>query len=316
MYATCMNSGLEVPTKTPPVRMLKTLWLLDAVLLAAALAMAFLTTGQDAAGRGILWFFPLVMAVGLGGSWLLDRGGSHRTAIALGLVAPLLAGAVFVSVGRSTLAGQREKGGGNYWDDRKLQKLAAAVSSGDTAAIRAAAAGVDVNAVGREGATPLTFAISHNPNAVPLLLELGANPNLTTAGLMSPLEQALNTSNTAFEMLLKGGANPNGRDTYGVPVLFSAIRSQRFDRYEALIAHGADVTLRDAEGKSSLMVAVGEQQWKIARNLLARGVDRTIVARDGTTLTSILERVSRNLAGDADYAAFLAELASRTVETR
>ena len=47
-----------------------------------------------------------------------------------------------------------------------------------------------------------------------------------------------------------------------------------------------------------------------ALDLLARGVDASIVGRDGSTLTSILERVTRNSPGDADYSAFVTQLAT------
>ncbi|MBC8087438.1 MAG: hypothetical protein H7Z40_09230 [Phycisphaerae bacterium] len=296
--------------------MIKTLWLLDALLLAVALGMALFTSGQDAAGRGILWFFPLAMTLGLGGSWLLERGGSHRSALAVALAAPILAGSVFFGLGRSLLAERRERSGASYWDDDGLRRLAKAISEGDAAGVRVAAVGVDVNAVGRDGMTPLIFAVTHAQATIAPLIQLGANPDLTSAGMITPLERALNVAGPAFDALLAGGANPNGANGSDEPVLFSAIRSGRPSSVDTLIIYGANISLPDARGWTSLMVAVEEQQWTLARKLLVLGVDHTVVARDGASVQSILARVTANSAADPDLAAFMAELASRTSETR
>ena len=65
--------------------MLELLWSLDVVCLLLALGMALLTRGQDAAGRGLLWFLPVAFALTLGASWAADRAGAR--ALASGLTA-------------------------------------------------------------------------------------------------------------------------------------------------------------------------------------------------------------------------------------
>lgn len=296
--------------------MLKTLWLINAALFLLAVGAAVMISGQDAAGRAILWFFPVAMGVGLGGSWLLERAGIHKGAVALGFIAPLLVSIVFLSMGRSLLGDRKERRGASSWADKNQQTLALAISQGDTAAIRAAARTADVNAIGADGTTPLLFAVSSNPKIVPLLLELGANPNLAAEGTISPLARALTALDPAFTALLDAGASPNGDGANtGVPMLFYAIESGREDRAEQLIAHGADIRLLDAQGRTALMAAAQQRQWKTARTLLAKGADRTIVSRNGATLASILEGTTSTTENDADYTAFMAELAGRAPGT-
>lgn len=296
--------------------MLKALWLINAALFLVAIGAAVMISGQDAAGRAILWFFPVAMAVGLGGSWLLERAGMHKGAVVLGLIAPLLAGIVFLSTGRSLLGDRKERRGAASWADKNQQALALAISEGDTAAIRAAARTSDVNAVGADGTTPLLFAISGNPKVVPLLLELGANPNLAAEGKITPLAHAMTAVDPAFTALLDAGANPNADGAnIGVPMLFYAIESGREDRAEQLMAHGADIRLLDAQGRTALMAAAQQRQWKTARRLLLKGVDRTIVSRNGATLASILEGTTSTTENDAEYTAFMAELAGRVPGT-
>jgi hypothetical protein len=281
--------------------MLKLLWLLDVACLLLALGMALFTSGQDAAGRGILWFFPLAFALTLGASWAADRAGARALALGLAGLAPGIALVVMLTTGRSLLAERAQRSGSAYWSEPGMRRMAQAVAAGDTAAMRAAAPGLDLDLIGRDETTLLTFAIQERPDAVAALLALGARPDVHAPGTTSPLERALDAMDPAFTALLEGGADPNGPADAPRPPIFQAIRDGTPDRLAALLAHGADVRRLDDAGRTTLMAAAQARRWAIALDLLARGVDPEHRAPDGATLRTLLERARDDASSDPAY---------------
>ncbi len=270
--------------------MLKTLWVIDALLLLGALGLALLARGMDAAGRGILWVVPLVLGAALAASFAANRSGSTTFALVVAMIGPAIAAGVFLTLGRSLLQERNEQSGRSYWRDPSMVKLATTIVKGDAESVRAAAAGVNVNAEGNFGMTLLDFTIARRPDMVATVLQLGADPNRVVSGQLAPLAQALNAPDPAFQHLLAGGADPNGPgENEGAPILFSAIRSGQSIRYADLVAHGADVHRRDEEGNTSLMTAAEAREWQIAVDLLKRGVNPDLVNTAGKSLRSILE---------------------------
>jgi hypothetical protein len=228
------------------------------------------------------------------------------------VIVPISALPLLYSMGRSMFAERQEFNGTAYWDDPRLLAMARAIADGDTAAMRAARAGIDLNAIGREGMTLLVFALERRPDVVGPLLRLGADPNLTAPGKLAPLAQALDKSDTAFTALLAGGADANSPGDNESPVLFGAIRGGLMKRYTALVASGADVKRLDGSGRTSIMAAAESGQWTIALDLLARGVDLEQVATDGSTLRSILERMRATRADEAAFRELIARVEERS----
>src|SRR5690242_5766176 len=68
----------------------RALWLIDAVLLVGALGVALFASGQDAAGRGIVWLFPIAIGLALAGSVLAARNGANGLALGIGGIAPVV----------------------------------------------------------------------------------------------------------------------------------------------------------------------------------------------------------------------------------
>src|SRR5262249_61955335 len=105
------------------------------------------------------------------------------------------------------------------------RQIAAAIADGDEARLRElAAGGGDLDARGPNGDTILTFAITYWPDRVPLLVELGADPNAGAGPGARPLYRAAVTRATgAAGALLGVGGKPDvGRDegaTVSVPTL-------------------------------------------------------------------------------------------------
>lgn len=289
--------------------MLKVIWIIDAVLLVIAFSLAVFASGQDAAGKGAIWMFPLIFAAALAGSWAADRMGRPTSAMVIGLSGVVIGLVIAGLFTRSLRRERSQQYGSAYWRDPLQRGLADAIAHNDTIKMREAiAAGADINAVGEESTTPLIFAITQRPDAVGTVVKLGADPNFVREHVLSPLAIAVNVPNPAFQQLLENGANANGPGEYRSPIIFSAIRSQMSSRYEMLVAKGADVNVLDETGRTTLMAAAEISQWRIALDLLARGVATNVIAKDGATLSSIVERARASNADNAEYVAFVAAM--------
>lgn len=292
--------------------MLKIIWILNAVLLLVAIGIALFGSGQDAAGRGILWFFVALFAGVVAASWFANRAGSGGLSMGIGLAGCVVGAFCVTMFVRSVRSANAEASGRAFWKEPAQRQLADAISKGDTAAMRTAiSAGANPNAEGIQNETPLSFAVRTRPDAVGALIKLGANPNPERADVMPPLAVALTAFDPAFEQLLEGGANPNYKNMYGTPILFTTIQAGVFTRYESLVKHGADVNALNSEGRTTLMEAISNTQWKMALDLLNRGVDRTIVGRDGVTVATMLERMRSTNGSNADYQAVERKLSER-----
>lgn len=289
--------------------MLKIIWIIDGILLVIAFSLAVFASGQDAAGKGVIWMFPLLLGAALAGSWASERMGRPT----LALMAALSGVAVGLAVaGLFIRSMERERSqlyGREYWADPLQRRLADAIAHNDTTRMRAAiSAGANINAVGEESTTPLIFAITQRPDMVGTVVKMGADPNLVRANVSSPLAIALNAPDPAFQQLLENGADANGPGDNESPIIFGAIRAQLSSRYEMLVAGGADVKRLDATGRSTLIAAAELGEWKIALDLLTRGVDVRVIAKDGASILSIVERARAANADNADYQQFVAAM--------
>jgi len=88
--------------------------------------------------------------------------------------------------------------------------------------------GANINAVSENGWTPLMLAVLHGSSAiVKLLLEYGADPNITTHSQENPSRSAL----------------------------VVAVSNGRFELVQVLVAHGADAQTQDAAGLTAVALA-------------------------------------------------------------
>eukprot|EP00177_Eucheuma_denticulatum_P002905 GFKZ01005223.1.p1 GENE.GFKZ01005223.1~~GFKZ01005223.1.p1 ORF type:complete len:668 (+),score=50.45 GFKZ01005223.1:283-2004(+) len=135
--------------------------------------------------------------------------------------------------------------------------LHAAAAAGQTDFIIALLdAHADVDAEALHGFTPLYLAVRNNrPNAVSLLLQAGAEPDVVCAGY-TPLATAVDRGYLQIvQCLLDAGAatfisNPAGDDP-----LHIAARHGNVEVAQALVEGGADLNVRGADGLVPAMVA-------------------------------------------------------------
>jgi ankyrin repeat protein len=169
-------------------------------------------------------------------------------------------------------------------DDSRLRD---AIRAGDPTAVQALIKqGADVNALERDGATPLHWAAHMDePGLVDALLNAGAKPNAANTYGATPLLLAAENGNAAIiERLLKAGADPNLAMPSGETPLMTAARTGKVPALAALIAGGADLNAKESlKGQTALLWALSGPHVEAARLLIEKGADIHLASNSGFT---------------------------------
>lgn len=143
-------------------------------------------------------------------------------------------------------------------------------------------AGGNVNARSSNGMSPLLTAICGKGNAlnkminqdvVKVLVESGADPNVTMPSGRSPLHMAVSKSDDIIvQHLLKAGADANLTDNYGKTPLYLAVQDNNITILPILVSHGGNVNFKpEFQEKTLLELSVSHQQVKMVNLLLSYG---------------------------------------------
>ena len=131
--------------------------------------------------------------------------------------------------------------------------------------------GVDLEARGRGGMTPLIFSLlSDNLDGARILLEHGANANARREG-SGPNQSALfhAQGRPMIDLLVTHGADLELRDNGGRTALFWNAILGNTKTVRDLIAVGADVTVRDNHGNTAIAAAVANSTRQPQSNVEA-----------------------------------------------
>jgi ankyrin repeat protein len=179
------------------------------------------------------------------------------------------------------------------FSDPQVRALVMAADDGDIKTVdRLIAAGVNVNARGNDGITPLIWTIYHHKmKGYQALLEHGADPNLQIQSGRHKGDSAMETAaqeqdSSYLKLALEHGGNPNLVDStssYDYTPLFSAILGGRKENVELLIRNGANINLKidNYNDQTPLGFAVGEDEYEIAYMLLQAGANYKLVDQIG-----------------------------------
>lgn len=194
--------------------------------------------------------------------------------------------AIYVTVGLALLSGCQGTGSksdaSSQFSDPKVRELAEAACQGNTGRIEALIAdGVDVNGQGKDGVTPLIFAMTHNKDGVRYLLEHGANPNQQTIKGQSAMRLAARCPDSDYlRMVLKHRGNPNlvcnvkdGFFRLAPTAFYDAIIVGPPENVRLMIRAGADINSRDHSDITPLMCAGLSDRFDIVYILLELGAD-------------------------------------------
>lgn len=277
---------------------LKALWLIDGFALGFALIWVTVASrSQDSAGRGMMWALPIALAIPLALSWALRAASESRTAMVFSVGVAALPLLVLVwwtlSTGASTLATRRVASGAKDFPSGPMKEMARAIAAGDTATMKRLKreGSIDLNAPGLAGQTLLGFALEQGHAPVPTLIGLDADVRRVPADGIPYLVRAIEAPAPVFDAIAAAGADLDVQDSYGDPIVFHPLTHPDAERALALVRLGADVKALDARGRTTLMQAVQSQLWDVALALLDAGVDPSHVAPDGTSVTTIMERL-------------------------
>lgn len=161
-----------------------------------------------------------------------------------------------------------------------LSELATAIQDGNADAVRALVRNdVDVNAVERDGTTPLQWAVyGEDTRILDYLLDAGANADLANREGVTPLALAAETGNEDIAaMLLDAGANVNATMANGETPLMMAARTGDVETIKLLVAKGADINAAEnLRGTTALMWAAANRNGAAVKALVDAGADYSI----------------------------------------
>lgn len=185
--------------------------------------------------------------------------------------------------------------------DEKVRALAEAAGKGKVKKVEELVrSGVDVDARGTQGATPLFWAMK-NYKGFKKLLELGADPNVVYGDGGTIMHWAVEaTDGRILQAALSHGGNPNivkPGEVAEIPVrktpIFEALKHGP-DRIDILLDAGAKIDARDGFGNTPVMMAASRPRFEVVLHLLERGADYTIANNAGETLTTkIADKIGR-----------------------
>jgi ankyrin repeat protein len=166
--------------------------------------------------------------------------------------------------------------------------LAEAIDANDGDKVqRAVMSGADVNGSGKQGVTPLMFAlVGHRDKAVVALLKRGADPNaradnghsgMTLATRLAP------TDLTYLRLVLQHGGAPNARGPDRDPILIDLIGQGNNGGIRLLAASGADLNIESRTGRPAIIVAGLIDHWDSVWTLIELGADWN-VRKNGQTI--------------------------------
>ncbi len=146
--------------------------------------------------------------------------------------------------------------------------------------------GVDVNAKDKNGDTPLHYvSVGNGDHFIPLLIGLGADPNMIGHNNFTPIMRALcHRSLKTVETLVNCGANINFQsDSYGITALhFAAGKYHGYDSeckemISCLLFLGADYEIKNKNGKNPRDCAIDSENHSVAKFLKDRATVRELI---------------------------------------
>jgi ankyrin repeat protein len=161
--------------------------------------------------------------------------------------------------------------------------------------------GANVNALGRDGMRPLSWAMAKkSPKGFELLLQNGADTDLvvpepsTNKFPLTLLEFAASSEGSDYlRLLLKYKGNPNTISSGQLgdrTIIFDAIMHNQIENVRILIEAGADINHQDSSGSSPIMTAAGIDNYDIVFLLLEKRADPKIHDRWGYDLAKMMTK--------------------------
>jgi ankyrin repeat protein len=181
-----------------------------------------------------------------------------------------------------------------FFQDPKVRALVQAAVRGDTRRVDALLhEGVDINARGKDGMTPVLFAMARlNKTGYRHLLERGANPNLIVEPGESVISFASRVKDSEWlRLALKHGGDPNLIGARNLPPpLHESIISRRPENMRLLLDAGADINIQNGIGATPMIRAESIGSYEIVYDFLQRGADYRIKTNANADLAKYISQ--------------------------
>jgi len=188
----------------------------------------------------------------------------------------------------------------NYFDRDADVELAKAVAGRNTEKMeRCLAKGADVNAVGREGVTPLWWSVYKNSKSgFVFLLQHGADPNLITkiynGDEVSVMQKITTMRETDYlRLALENGVSPDspfGTGRFKETLLFRAIMFSNLENVRVLVEAGANVNYQNpGNGETPVIQAYEVCNYDMVNYLLSAGADPKVKDISGYDLAKMIK---------------------------
>jgi ankyrin repeat protein len=157
------------------------------------------------------------------------------------------------------------------------------VSGSETTVRMMLSADVDIDAINREGVTPLMYGVDGGlTGTVALLLKAGADPSRTGTDV-TPLQGACRQGRLEIaNLLLRAGADPTATDKHGEMALHLAI-TEGHTAVVRLLLTIVDVDSGPDGALTPLFTAVDRERTEIVQVLLEAGADTRRLSAEGWT---------------------------------
>ncbi|KAL8752375.1 MAG: hypothetical protein Q9184_005754 [Pyrenodesmia sp. 2 TL-2023] len=144
---------------------------------------------------------------------------------------------------------------------------------------------LDVDCVDEYGVSAAHLASVSEGDALPFLLERGANPDLVSQ-VKSGCTPLCGASERGFlgnmRLLLRLGANVEHQCTGGWTPLLLAVRQQHYDAVQFLLDFEADINAKSDDGTGALHIAIENNDTNVCDSLLTRGINSSSADNYGT----------------------------------
>lgn len=180
----------------------------------------------------------------------------------------------------------------------QINQLEDAARSGDLKKLSALInSGIDVNAKGSDGQTPLMAAAAMgNTHAMEMLMGAGARVDEPGADGKTALMKAIHTGqDDSVDLLLKNGADVNHADNDKNTPLMLAIDDGRQAMVTTLVGAKANLDVQQKDGKTALMLAVEKGDDATVTALMQAGANPSIPDNNGkTALVGLIQDAHAN----------------------
>ena len=145
-------------------------------------------------------------------------------------------------------------------------------------------ADLDANCADEIGESAVHLASTVEGDALPFLLERGANPDLTSpVGYTALCEASENGSTENMKLLLQYGPNVEHQVRHGYTPLLLAINAKQNNAIQLLLDIGADINATSDKGAGAMHLALLNYDATVVDSLLTRGIKHSSPNNYGTT---------------------------------